>query len=81
MGAFRSEWKEQYVGRDLVAVSTYPLLVEPTHYTGQPGYFTDTEHSQVINLSNIPVKGDTSSIEEYEAQINKGSMHIHTTEL
>ena len=28
-----------------------PLLIYPTHYTGELGYITDTENSDVIDLS------------------------------
>jgi len=30
-------------------MSAEPLLVYPTHYTGEPGYITDTDESEVIN--------------------------------
>ncbi|KAK2841445.1 hypothetical protein Q7C36_013024 [Tachysurus vachellii] len=33
--------------RDLRAFSVEPLLVYPTHYTGEPGYFSDTETSTI----------------------------------
>lgn len=33
--------------RDLRAFSAAPLLLFPTHYTGEPGYFSDTETSTI----------------------------------
>uniref|UniRef100_A0A8B9KVZ2 Collagen beta(1-O)galactosyltransferase 2 n=1 Tax=Astyanax mexicanus TaxID=7994 RepID=A0A8B9KVZ2_ASTMX len=33
--------------RDLLAFSVEPLLIYPTHYTGEPGYFSDTETSTI----------------------------------
>uniref|UniRef100_A0A8C1RAG6 Procollagen galactosyltransferase 2-like n=2 Tax=Cyprinus carpio TaxID=7962 RepID=A0A8C1RAG6_CYPCA len=33
--------------RDLRAFSVEPLLLYPTHYTGEPGYFSDTETSTI----------------------------------
>jgi len=40
-------------------MSAYPLLVEPTHYTGQPGYFTDTEDSPTVDDETVKkLKGD-----------------------
>ncbi|KAJ3599241.1 hypothetical protein NHX12_033204, partial [Muraenolepis orangiensis] len=33
--------------RDLRAFSTEPLLIYPTHYTGEPGYVSDTETSTI----------------------------------
>ena len=29
--------------------SAEPLLVYPTHYTGEPGYFTDTDNSEIVD--------------------------------
>lgn len=46
--AYRKSWKTHFPQRDLIALSTAPLLVYPTHYTGEPGYFSDTEDSNVI---------------------------------
>lgn len=41
-------WLGQFSPRDLVALSAEPLLVEPTHYTGEAFYISDTEDSSVI---------------------------------
>ncbi|XP_055353599.1 LOW QUALITY PROTEIN: procollagen galactosyltransferase 1-like [Paramacrobiotus metropolitanus] len=38
------EWKGSFENRDLRAFSAYPLLVYPTHYTGEFGYISDTEN-------------------------------------
>ena len=46
----RDGWKAAFSPRDLVALSVQPLLIYPTHYTGEPGYITDTEDSDVIDL-------------------------------
>lgn len=43
-------WKKAFPNRNLVAWSTAPLLVFPTHYTGEDGYFSDTEQSDTVNL-------------------------------
>lgn len=40
---FRDEYLQYYEPRDLRAFSVEPLLLFPTHYTGEPGYFSDTE--------------------------------------
>ncbi|XP_041861443.1 procollagen galactosyltransferase 1 [Melanotaenia boesemani] len=42
-----SDYMEQFETRDLKAFSAEPLLVFPTHYTGDPGYISDTETSTV----------------------------------
>lgn len=48
----RQIWKEQYPERNLVALSASPLLIYPTHYTGENGYISDTEDSKTVSLKN-----------------------------
>jgi len=74
---FRENWKRQFFPRDLVALSAQPVLVEPTHYTGQPGYFTDTEDSPTIDDDHVmKFKGDPG-----ELPYAKPAMSVHNTEL
>ncbi len=41
----------KYPVRELKAFSAEPLLLYPTHYTGEIGYVSDTEYSApIINL-------------------------------
>lgn len=42
-------WKEPFENRSLVAWSAAPLILFPTHYTGEHGYISDTEDSALIN--------------------------------
>lgn len=44
-----SEWKAYFFPRNLIGMSVEPLLVYPTHYTGEPDYISDTEDSTLIN--------------------------------
>ena len=44
---FRETWKGYYPKRNLRAFSVQPLLVYPTHYTGEENYISDTEDSDV----------------------------------
>ncbi|KAG9262809.1 procollagen galactosyltransferase 1-like [Astyanax mexicanus] len=44
--------------RDLRAFSAEPLLVFPTHYTGDPGYISDTETSTVWNNETVRTDWD-----------------------
>ncbi|XP_046603252.1 glycosyltransferase 25 family member [Neodiprion virginianus] len=44
----RTAWKGHFPERDLIALSAAPLLLYPTHYTGERGYISDTEDSTVI---------------------------------
>lgn len=55
----RTAWKEKFYPRNLISLSAYPLFVEPTHYTGEEGYITDTEDSPVIGEIVRGQKGDT----------------------
>lgn len=57
----RTSWKEKFYPRNLISLSAYPLFVEPTHYTGEVGYITDTEDSPVVGGIVIGQKGDTLS--------------------
>ncbi|CRK88475.1 CLUMA_CG002249, isoform A [Clunio marinus] len=43
-------WKMKYEKRNLVAWSVSPLLLYPTHYTGEDGYISDTEDSKQIQI-------------------------------
>lgn len=48
------EWKVAFENRTVVAYSATPLLIYPTHYTGDEGYISDTEDStQIIVESKI----------------------------
>ncbi|XP_076828980.1 procollagen galactosyltransferase 2 [Brachyhypopomus gauderio] len=48
---FNKHPKEEYLvhfeQRNLLAFSVEPLLIYPTHYTGEPGYVSDTETSTI----------------------------------
>uniref|UniRef100_A0A665TKE7 Procollagen galactosyltransferase 2-like n=1 Tax=Echeneis naucrates TaxID=173247 RepID=A0A665TKE7_ECHNA len=43
----KDEYMQYFPQRDLRAFSVEPLLLFPTHYTGEPGYFSDTETSTI----------------------------------
>ncbi|XP_066581684.1 glycosyltransferase 25 family member [Prorops nasuta] len=44
----REDWKKHFSPRNLVVLSTDPLLIHPTHYTGEKGYISDTEDSTIV---------------------------------
>ncbi|XP_026761081.2 glycosyltransferase 25 family member [Galleria mellonella] len=46
-------WKAHFSNRNLVALSAAPLLVYPTHYTGDEGYISDTEDSNIVDLGEL----------------------------
>ncbi|XP_077134903.1 procollagen galactosyltransferase 2 [Ranitomeya variabilis] len=52
------KYMEHYHPRDLKAFSAEPLLVYPTHYTGQPGYFSDTETSTIWDNETVATDWD-----------------------
>uniref|UniRef100_A0A6B2EBA8 Putative glycosyltransferase 25 family member n=1 Tax=Phlebotomus kandelakii TaxID=1109342 RepID=A0A6B2EBA8_9DIPT len=57
------EWKSAFNPRNLIAMSAAPLLLYPTHYTGEQGYISDTEDSVQIpvnsgEVTDVPRKSD-----------------------
>ena len=50
--------------RDLSALSVHPLLVQPTHYTGEQGYVSDTEDTGVINIRDDEEENLDSEIQD-----------------
>ncbi|KAL6261421.1 hypothetical protein P5V15_006515 [Pogonomyrmex californicus] len=42
------QWTAQFPTRDLIMLSINPLLVYPTHYTGEDGHISDTEDSRLV---------------------------------
>lgn len=49
---------EQFETRDLKAFSAEPLLVYPTHFTGDDGYISDTETSTVWDNDKVRTDWD-----------------------
>ena len=45
---FREDWKLYYPNRNLIALSVQPVIINPTHYTHDVGYISDTEDSNII---------------------------------
>ncbi|XP_075991068.1 glycosyltransferase 25 family member [Anticarsia gemmatalis] len=43
-----ASWKAHFPNRNMLAYSAAPLLIHPTHYTGQEGYISDTEDSDIV---------------------------------
>ena len=40
---YRKDWAAHFPVRNLNALSAYPVIVNPTHYVGDEGWFSDTE--------------------------------------
>lgn len=57
-------WKNKYETRNLNAWSVNPLLLYPTHYTGEDGYISDTEDSKQIQADLFANAEDLKGGEE-----------------
>ncbi|XP_048651317.1 procollagen galactosyltransferase 1 [Marmota marmota marmota] len=63
-----SEYKAHFSPRDLRAFSVEPLLVYPTHYTGDDGYVSDTETSVVWNNEHVKTDWDRAKSQKMREQ-------------
>ncbi|XP_030630612.1 procollagen galactosyltransferase 2 [Chanos chanos] len=58
----QEEYLTYFERRDLRAFSVEPLLLFPTHYTGEPGYFSDTETSTIWDDENVVTDWDRQHV-------------------
>ncbi|XP_064454074.1 procollagen galactosyltransferase 1 isoform X3 [Mirounga angustirostris] len=63
-----SEYKAHFSPRNLRAFSVEPLLVYPTHYTGDDGYVSDTETSVVWNNEHVKTDWDRAKSQKMREQ-------------
>ncbi|XP_005873978.1 PREDICTED: procollagen galactosyltransferase 1 [Myotis brandtii] len=63
-----SEYKAHFSPRNLRAFSVEPLLVFPTHYTGDDGYVSDTETSVVWNNEHVKTDWDRAKSQKMREQ-------------
>ncbi|XP_077460689.1 procollagen galactosyltransferase 1 [Stigmatopora argus] len=63
------EYKEHFENRSLRAFSAEPLLVYPTHYTGDSGYISDTETSVVWNNETAMTDWDRAKSRKTQEQV------------
>lgn len=59
---------KHFSSRNLLAFSVEPLLVYPTHYTGDDGYISDTETSVVWNDEKIKTDWDRAKSQKMKEQ-------------
>ncbi|KAM6921584.1 procollagen galactosyltransferase 2 [Xenentodon cancila] len=52
------QYMSHFEPRDLRAFSVEPLLIYPTHYTGEPGYISDTETSTIWDDETVATDWD-----------------------
>ncbi|KAM3865630.1 procollagen galactosyltransferase 2-like [Diretmus argenteus] len=57
----KGDYLHHFERRDLKAFSVEPLLLFPTHYTGEPGYFSDTETSTIWDDESVATDWDRHS--------------------
>ncbi|KAK2901303.1 hypothetical protein Q8A67_009418 [Cirrhinus molitorella] len=58
----KKEYMSHFKQRNLKAFSVQPLLLFPTHYTGEPGYFSDTETSTIWDDETVATDWDRQHI-------------------
>ncbi|MBN3299594.1 GT251 galactosyltransferase, partial [Amia calva] len=63
-----SDYMEQFEKRDLKAFSAEPLLVFPTHYTGDAGYISDTETSTIWDNEKMRTDWDRARSQKTQEQ-------------
>ncbi|KAG7265107.1 hypothetical protein CRUP_020064, partial [Coryphaenoides rupestris] len=77
--------KHPFKQRDLHAFSAEPLLVYPSHYTGQPGYTSDTETSAGWDNETVPTDRDRArsgkSLEQGELSTKAQNSDVLQAEL
>lgn len=66
--SFSTAYMSHFEPRDLRALSVEPLLVYPTHYTGEPGYFSDTETSTIWDDEAVNTDWDRSHAQKTSQQ-------------
>ena len=59
---------KHFKNRNLLAFSVEPLLVYPTHYTGDDGYISDTETSVVWDNEEIKTDWDRAKSQKMKEQ-------------
>ncbi|KAM9819562.1 procollagen galactosyltransferase 1-like isoform 1-T1 [Syngnathus typhle] len=63
------DYMEHFEDRNLRAFSAEPLLVYPTHYTGDAGYISDTETSVVWNNETTKTDWDRAKSRKTQEQV------------
>ena len=67
---FRKAWAAHFPVRNLDALSAYPVIVNPTHYVGDEGWFSDTEPPPEI-LAEIRERKKKEEADEQRKLVKK----------
>ncbi|XP_069497173.1 procollagen galactosyltransferase 2 [Ambystoma mexicanum] len=72
-----TKYLDYYEPRDLKAFSTEPLLIYPTHYTGDVGYISDTETSTIWDNETVATDWDRTHSwkTQQQGQINTNAQN------
>lgn len=68
-------WAAEFPSRNLLAFSVEPLLVFPTHYTGEVGYISDTEESLML-ASDDDLLANSSAPADHQLVSRKGDADL-----
>jgi len=72
-----TNYKAEFSNRDLIAWSAAPLLLYPTHYTGDEGYISDTEQSTIVDDAGVEKKGKKGRFDdEFPGDVIMSSMPV-----
>ncbi|XP_078082417.1 procollagen galactosyltransferase 2 [Mustelus asterias] len=76
------EYKKVYPKRDLKAFSVRPLLVFPTHYTGDPDWLSDTETSTIWDDDSVKTdwSGSQKTLKDSQTGATRQSLGSATRE-
>nr|XP_046264773.1 procollagen galactosyltransferase 2 [Scatophagus argus] len=66
----KDEYMQYFEQRHLRAFSVEPLLLFPTHYTGEPGYFSDTETSTIWDDETVDTDWDRDGAKQQLEQVS-----------
>ncbi|XP_067460737.1 procollagen galactosyltransferase 2-like [Thunnus thynnus] len=69
----KDDYMQYFEQRNLRAFSVEPLLLFPTHYTGEPGYFSDTETSTIWDDEAVETDWDRSRAKHQHEQETRDS--------
>ncbi|XP_034469460.1 procollagen galactosyltransferase 2-like [Hippoglossus hippoglossus] len=73
----KDEYKQHFERRELRAFSVEPLLLFPTHYTGEPGYLSDTETSTIWDDEEVETDWDRDGAKHRREQEAAGPGFPH----
>ncbi|XP_068105919.1 inactive glycosyltransferase 25 family member 3-like [Hyperolius riggenbachi] len=77
------EYKNHFLNRNLKVFSIQPLLVYPTHYTGEPNWQSDTETSTLWDDDNVKTdwSGSQKTLKDTRGEIHRGLRSTSRDEL